>query len=535
MWVLALWICAAHLQIREPRAEALAATLSSLEKAVGRVDPVAWPDRGTNASQELPVVDMTEQLLDLHAAVAAVGPAPPLADPAAFQFPNTSELVSGFQALHLAARRRPKAPLASGMELRAAGSASRDALHREAHVREEQSAASGTALQLVFGIFLVAYATCLLWLNENRKVSTVRLVDELSAQVMDVGEAVEPARDGLVVHVRGQVVAQPILNEDLGVGVEGAAKLRMTVEVYQWHERSCHERYDCRWTEKFEDHLSFQHPEQHHNPPMLLVRSHEQLAQAAWIGGFVLPALALEELEGWEVLDPTPEQVAAMPALLGFPGADAHYTDGYVYLRHAMDGRILGPPSAELSEVGDVRISFAVSPAPYASITAVQDGKSLRPYRADVPDEEEEEKARSCGACGFCLRSADGWMQMLAPAPAVAEFFVIAEGDVLPETNIAKAIPREVETSLLLNRFFGVLANLFGWWLLFDPLKSFFSAVPLFAPLLTSLPGVAMMVWTAACSLVVIGAAWAVYRPAQTALCFCGGVALWVALASVAG
>jgi hypothetical protein len=85
-------------------------------------------------------------------------------------------------------------------------------------------------------LFLASFA--LLWWNEGRAIGEARALEEGAGAVVDVGiDAVDPAREGKLLHVTGAVDARPEARDDAtGIAVD-ALQLRRVVEMYQWVEK----------------------------------------------------------------------------------------------------------------------------------------------------------------------------------------------------------------------------------------------------------------------------------------------------------
>ena len=100
-------------------------------------------------------------------------------------------------------------------------------------------------LGVLIGIVLIIAAIVLLFWNEGRAVTTARSLAEGSHAVVAVGSAsVDPANDGKLVYVSGDLTARaPLADQEFGVSAN-ALRLVRKVEMYEWKEESKTERRD---------------------------------------------------------------------------------------------------------------------------------------------------------------------------------------------------------------------------------------------------------------------------------------------------
>ena len=130
--------------------------------------------------------------------------------------------------------------------------------------------------------FIIAFP--LLWWNEGRAIQTARALQEGERTVIGVAAGpVDPANEGKLVHVMGRATIDETLKDAMFGVSANAIKLRRTVQMYQWTEKSSSQKqknlggsettettytYEPSWSEKPVDSASFKQRSGHENPPM---------------------------------------------------------------------------------------------------------------------------------------------------------------------------------------------------------------------------------------------------------------------------
>ena len=97
---------------------------------------------------------------------------------------------------------------------------------------------------VLFGLILLVGSSVLLFWNEGRAVQTERSLAEGRGLVVTIEPArVDPANEGKLVHVNGEVKAvAPLRDPEFRVAVT-ALRLIRTVEMYQWKEEEHTQRH----------------------------------------------------------------------------------------------------------------------------------------------------------------------------------------------------------------------------------------------------------------------------------------------------
>ena len=199
-------------------------------------------------------------------------------------------------------------------------------------------------LGVLIGIVLIIAAIVLLFWNEGRAVTTARSLAEGSHAVVAVGSAsVDPANDGKLVYVSGDLTARaPLADQEFGVSAN-ALRLVRKVEMYEWMEESKTERrdklgggeeevktytYHRVWSDRYEDSSRFKHSDGHENPQMRY-HGHTVVARDASLGAFRPGEQVLRLLPADERLPLAPGLTAPLRARVGSP---VTVVDGDLYL-----------------------------------------------------------------------------------------------------------------------------------------------------------------------------------------------------------
>lgn len=332
---------------------------------------------------------------------------------------------------------------------------------------------------MLVGIVLIAVSTILLFWNEGYAVQTARSLDEGAGIVVTAQPAkVEPANEGKLVHVSGDLKAETALRDpEFGVTAKGLRLMR-SVEMFQWKEESRTETrkniggseetvttysYHRVWSEKRHDSGRFRRPEGHNNPEMRC-RGSAVVARDATLGTFRRGERVLQQL-------PADQEVRVEPmvtnALRGLVSGPAHVVDGKLYL-----GVNPGEP-----RVGDLRISFRVAPEGLASIIGRQTGTDFTKYQTKTGERLLMARAGT--------RTAD-------------EMFKAAQ-----DAN-------RILTWLL--RGAGALAMFFGFMMILNPLVVVADLVPLIGNILSAGALLVSLVLTALLAPLIVAVAWLWYR-----------------------
>ncbi len=237
---------------------------------------------------------------------------------------------------------------------------------------------------LVIGLLLILVAIVLLFWNEGRAVTTAKALAEGAGIVVSASaDQVDPANDGKLVHVEGNVTAGSTpADPDFGIAAPGLRLVR-SVEMYQWRQDSRSETttkvgggeetvttytYSKGWSDRAIDSSGFRQPSGHANPSMEIQDRTYQVPEAT-LGAFTLDRPVLDQVGDDTRLPVRPDQVAAVRA--AFQGqTKVSVVDGRIYL-----GKDPAAPA-----VGDYRIAYSIAPAGSYSVIGKQAGVMFRPY-----------------------------------------------------------------------------------------------------------------------------------------------------------
>jgi hypothetical protein len=353
----------------------------------------------------------------------------------------------------------------------------------DAHQRVDQG--------VLFGLVLVGGAGVFLFWNEGRAVQTQRSLAEGASLVASVDTArVDPANDGKLIHVTGDLKAGASLSDPDFTVSATALRLVRTVEMYQWKEESKSEtrrnvggseetvttyEYVRTWSETRNDSSRFKRQEGHVNPQMRY-RAASYSSRDATLGAF---------RPGTNVIDrlPASETVSLDPSLAN---RLAGRIKGPV---HVADGRIYLGDNPSQPNIGDLRISFRLAPAGPASI--IGSGNGFAEYQT---------------------KAGDALLMVRPGTHSAADMFAAAQ--------------RENRILTWILRLAGVVAMFLGFTLILRPLVVVADVVPFIGSILSAGAGIVSLVLTAIVAPLVIAVAWFWYRPLVSVVVLAIGLAL---------
>ena len=346
---------------------------------------------------------------------------------------------------------------------------------------------------VLFGLVLIVGSGVFLFWNEGRAVQTQRSLTEGAGLVVSVDPArVDPANDGKLIHVSGDLKpGAPLADPDFQVSAT-ALRLVRVVEMYQWKEESKSEtrrnaggseetvttyEYHRVWSETRNDSSRFKRPEGHVNPQMAY-RGASYSSRDATMGAFRPGANVIDRLPANEAV---PLEPSLARRLSGRVKGPVHVADERIYL-----GDNPSQPN-----IGDLRISFKIAPAGPASIVAQQAGT---------------------GFASFQTRAGDSLLMVRPGTMSAAEMFAAAQR----ENNILTWI----------LRFAGVFAMFLGFMMVLNPLVVVADVVPFIGSILGAGAAIVSLVLTAIVAPLVIAIAWFWYRPLVSVVVLAIGLAL---------
>ncbi|TDR93919.1 TMEM43 family protein [Enterovirga rhinocerotis] len=342
--------------------------------------------------------------------------------------------------------------------------------------------------------FLMVFAMgVLLFWNEGRAVRTEKSLSEGASVVVraDAGR-IDPANEGKLVYVQGDLSA-PDAVADSALGIRAkAARLVRHVEMYQWKEESRTETkknlggseertttytYSRVWSDRRIDSSRF-HDQGGRQNPQMRFSAFEATAADATLGAFRPGAQALGRLPANEA-KPIPADAAATLAQNAGLGP-TQVVDGALYLgQNPADPR-----------VGDLRITYKIAPLGPASFIGRQSGSDLQEYQTKAGD----------------------------------RLLLASTGKVAPEAMFAQA---EAENRMItwLLRLVGTIFMFVGFLLILRPLAVLGDVVPFIGSILGAGTALAALALTMVAAPLVIALAWFFFRPLVSVLVLAVGAA----------
>lgn len=238
------------------------------------------------------------------------------------------------------------------------------------------------------GIGFIGVAVYFLFWNEGNAVRTARALAEGAGRVIAVDSAaLDPANDGALVHIGGPLMLPDRL-VDAALGVASHAqtvRLERKVEQFAWiedkrtstdtktggsQEKTTEYTYRMGWTDSPDSGAGFRIPDGHMNPPAP-IRSVVLRQSGGAIGDFGVDD-KISDLGGSEPLLLTADQADGIASALSFDRP-----------AHLVAGQVVFAANVASPEIGDLRISYAVSDIDEVSAVGVQRGAGLVPYIAE--------------------------------------------------------------------------------------------------------------------------------------------------------
>jgi hypothetical protein len=336
-------------------------------------------------------------------------------------------------------------------------------------------------LGMLFGLALLIGSVVLLFWNEGRAVATAKSLKEGSTTVIDVpSDNVSPANDSKLVHVTGDTAVTGSLEDPLFNISENVVRLRRNIEVYEWKEKKESKSrdkigggketvttysYEKVWAPELIKSSSFKDPEEHKNPAKLEIPKKEFVSKNTTLGAFKLTPAIVAEIPGDEALEATEERLSKVSE------------DWKEKLKVNGDHFYLGEDPATPA-IGDEKISFTVLRPGTVSVVARQNKQTFEPYL-----------------------TTNGREIQLVESGSVSAPLMFAH---------AQAANRNLTWIL---RGVGFAAMFIGILLALGPITALARVLPFLGSLVEVGFAVVAFFVSAIVSLLVVGAAWLVYRP----------------------
>ena len=333
---------------------------------------------------------------------------------------------------------------------------------------------------VLIGLLLFVVAFPVLFWNEGRAVQTAKSLDEGAGAVVSVpADAVDPGKEGKLVHVSGPVSTEgELVDPELGVQAQGV-KLIRRVEMYQWKEDEKSEKkkklgggeetvttytYEKGWSDDEIDSSSFQETSGHENPGSFPIQANTEVADPVHVGVFTLSSEQVGQISEGKPLPVTETMLETVPE------GDLQW--------QVSEGRFYLGQNSSSPQIGDVRVSFELVNPSTVSLIGVQTGETFAAYQAEAGDAIllVEEGTHTAAAMFQAAQSAN----------TVLTWIVRAGG--------------------FLMMFIGLIA-------VFKPISVFADVVPLVGTMLGAGLGIFSFLVAFALSILTIAVAWVVYRP----------------------
>ncbi|MEM7311525.1 MAG: TMEM43 family protein [Planctomycetota bacterium] len=361
-----------------------------------------------------------------------------------------------------------------------------------------------------FGGIMSIAAFPMLFLNEGRAVKTAKALKEGAAAVVSVdANHVESSNDGEFVHMTGMADTSEVLKDDQ-FGVElNAIRLVRNVEMYQWveYEEEVKRRdndgntskeiqygYEKEWTDKQVDSSRFNDSINHQNPAALPFRSTTTQAKEVFVGEYRLPTTMVEKIDNSE------------PVIVDLAKVDESLTNntqpdgGTPSSANGIYWSVDGQSNPSTPAIGDVRVRFSVTKPTEVSLMAQQTGNTLKPFEAH----------------------------------SGRKLSMLSLGTYSAEEMIDKAEAENTALTWAL-RVMGTMLLVIGIGLLFQPLTSMVSWIPMLGNLVGMGAFLVAILLGGGLALGTIGIAWVFYRPVMAAILIGLGAAMMFALFRNAG
>ncbi|MDQ8191180.1 TMEM43 family protein [Roseibacillus persicicus] len=328
---------------------------------------------------------------------------------------------------------------------------------------------------ILVGVVMALVSVVLLVGNERNAVRDIRANREVGKEVIPIGnESVDPGKEGKLVHLNGPTLTNDLVeNPEFGIS-ENAIRLTWNSEIYQWDERSetstdkkvgggettsTSYTYEKKWVPNAIDSSKFEEAG-HENNSVQKFSSGQSQATNVTLGAFQLPETLINKITSSE-----PYPLQEVPADL--VSETANVTDGVFYT---------GSPTAP--EIGDERVTFALTQPGNVSVMGVQKGESFEPYRA------KNGKIR----------------------------FELNEG-LLSATEMVQVLEQKAKFLRWALRIAGFVLMSIGFGLILKPLSVLADLVPFLGNLVGAATGIIGMLLAGGITLIIAAISWITFRP----------------------
>lgn len=351
----------------------------------------------------------------------------------------------------------------------------------------------GAITGVLVGIVLVPASIWFLAWNEDRAVTTARSLTEGASSVVAVqASKVDPANNGKLVYVTGELATTGTLTDaEFGVTADGVMLVRQ-VEMFQWREKSesrTREKigggqetvttysYERVWSTSRIESSSFKQPGGHQNPAMRYA-GRSYVSPNVTLGAFSVPERLVTQVGNAKPVEVTRAMVEQFVLKTG---QAANFSDTAIFI-----GSDPGSP-----KIGDLRVSFQTVPKQAVSIVAQQSANSFAPYQTKAGNQ----------------------LMMLSTGTVAAN-------------AMFKDAQDSNRTMTWLFRLGGCIAMFIGFSMIMGPIRMLGAVLPILSQLFQLGTGLIALVLTAIVAPVTIAIAWFAVRPVTAVIVLAAGLAV---------
>lgn len=243
----------------------------------------------------------------------------------------------------------------------------------------ERKRSSGGISAVIIGFLMFLAAFPLTWWNEGRYVHRAQTLDKGLGQVVSIDPSqVDRANEGQLIHFNGKLHASDRITDGLfGIRLN-AARLKRTVEMFQWKETKSNSdsnnkvtySYSPTWSSKLIDSSRFKRREStYQNPTSMPYGSESIVAPSIGVGAFQLSQEHIANIGNFKTIPVNEGVYKSMPQDIR---------------RHLkLNGGALQSGDFTAPQVGDVRVSFEASPLEPVGIVGKQSGVIIDQYQME--------------------------------------------------------------------------------------------------------------------------------------------------------
>ncbi len=241
-------------------------------------------------------------------------------------------------------------------------------------INKKKSKGGGIA-GLLFGILLFVVLTFVLFNNEGNSVKRAKALKNISDAVEVSSDAVMSENEGALVIFSGLADTNATLADDEFAVTAPAStlKMRRSVEMYQWHEKSEEDDNDVKtysyyldWSDSLIDSTNFGEKNGHQNPVSIPYEDLQLVADEIYVDAFSLGDEFVKKLNNYQPL--------TLTSVIDDPWLVTSVEDNKIFQS------VEGYSSYAYPEVGDVLITYEVVMPEMVTLVGKQNGSTLSSY-----------------------------------------------------------------------------------------------------------------------------------------------------------